>query len=574
MAPSLDTIPPELFREIILLLPPPAQASLSRTCKAHNRRLLPFLWSEIECHHLGTHEGIDVESEVNEYEYTGKFIRDRKRFNPRVHRAEDVEYPYADLVYEPSRRKYCQEKFDPVKWSKEQRFERWHNRKVPSPATRLSENGNRRNFQYGREEQFVSVRRISSPARWAELARHVRSLCMSIGVDDEVMEVIGSLPNLTSLELIGLPLNNGHSALAPSINLPMLKNLRLRGYLSGAFVRNVCSNAKHIKYMDIGILATPRDDEAYSRTLLVDDGNSATITEEQAAGFQSKGIKATELAARDGNTEENGDDGSNGSEDEGDEDEEDDSDDDDDDEDSEPFALHGAIWLPKALPSHFTSITHLHLVKPYTGETSMGSMGTDAFIDIPHRYEQVLCHEWVFLLRGVAPTLKELVLEHRIPQHWGDTVGDGDPHPERKGSNRGGPNNPFMGTDPDRGDVLFCQSVLRLLLEQSGRFENLRRLALRGIQIKGIPTQKESVAVPGIDGVPNNDKLLQQAYPSCDIELFDRAFPLFVYDGSTYQGWEDNRHEAMQDEGDGLLYDLSYFNEYKKRFGPQWRIVD
>ncbi|ETS85976.1 hypothetical protein PFICI_04001 [Pestalotiopsis fici W106-1] len=573
MAPSLDTLPVDLFREIISLLSPPAQASLSRTCTAYNRCLLPFLWSEIECHHLGTHEGIDVESEVSEYKYTGKLKSHKSRFNPRVHRREDVVYPYEELMYEPSRRRYCQEKFDPVTWSKEKRFDQWNNSEVVSPPTRLSENCNRRNFQFGREEQFISVRKISSPDRWVELARHVRSLCMSIGVDDEVIRVIGSLPNLTSLELVGLPLNNGHPALAPSIDLPVLKNLKLRGYLPSAFVRNVCSNAQNIKYLNIGVLATPKDDEAYRRTLLLDDGNSEIITEEEAASFQRKGIEAIELVAGDGSIAENGDGDADAKEEEGDEDA-DDSDDDQEEDDDEPFALHGAIWLPKALPSQFATVTHLHLVKPYTGETSLGDLGNDAFTDIPHRYEQVLCHEWVFLLRGVAPTLKELVLEHRVPQHWGDTVGDGDPHPRTKGSNRGGPHNPFIGTDPDRGDVLFCRSVLRLLLEQSSRFENLRRLALRGIQINGIPTQRNSTAVPGIDGAPNNDKLLEKAFPACDLELFHRVFPLLVYDGSTFEGWEENRHEAMQDEGDGLMYNLQYFNDYKKRFGPQWRKMD
>jgi hypothetical protein len=79
---------------------------------------------------------------------------------------------------------------------------------------------------------------------------------------------------------------------------------------------------------------------------------------------------------------------------------------------------------------------------------------------------------------------------------------------------------------------------------------------------------------PGKNGVPDNDSLMRQAFPNCSIDIFEPAYPLHVYPGNIYQNWPDERHEANQDEGDGLLYDASFYNDYKKRFGPQWRIQD
>jgi hypothetical protein len=577
MAPSLQTIPPELFREIVASLLPPDQANLSRTCKAIHHNVTPLLWSEIELHHRGTHEGVNMENEDEMYELfedDEESDEDGDLPGPTHDAAYHAKYPYHRCVLEPSARKYGQPEFreDPAKWIERVRFGRQLAKEISCPASRLSENSNRRNFQFGREELFVSVRGWSSRDRWADLAQHVRSLCMSIGVDDEVAGVIGSFPNLTSLELIGLPCNNGHSPVAPDIDLPKLQNLKLRGYFSSAFVRKVCSNAKYISHLDIGLLATPKDDEAYKETLLVDDDDTTPVTEHEAENFQKNGAEAAALAKvariakKNGSDEEINSEGSDEDEDSGDDEDIEEEDDEDDDEER-PWALHAPIWLPRNLPPKLTSITHLHLVKPYTGDTSSW-LATDSFEYIPHRYEQTLCLEWAALLRGVAATLKELILEHRVPQHVGDTVNDGDSWPRTKGSYR------RDTQDPDRGDVIFCQSVLPLLLEQSGSFTSLRRLAFRGIQVKGISTRADSVDRPGKNGVLDNDELLQKAYPGCDVEIFEQAYGIYVYAGDVYESWSENRHEAAQDQSDGLLHDASFFNDYKMRFGPQWKIVD
>ncbi|KAK6084434.1 hypothetical protein SCUP234_03223 [Seiridium cupressi] len=153
----------------------------------------------------------------------------------------------------------------------------------------------------------------------------------------------------------------------------------------------------------------------------------------------------------------------------------------------------------------------------------------------------------------------------------GDTVGDGDPHPETKRSAAG---SSYISDSrvPDRGDELFCTSVLRLLLEQSERFSQLRQLSFRGIQVNGLPTRAETDGVPGENGVPDNDKLLQQTFPNCSVEIFEQMYPMHVYVDDTYQGWPPERTESTQDEGDGLLWDASFYNDYRKRFGPQWRV--
>ncbi|KAI1269628.1 hypothetical protein F5Y18DRAFT_105147 [Xylariaceae sp. FL1019] len=570
MTPSVVSLPNEVLYSIVSYLRTPDHAALTRSCKSLNDVLTPLLWSEIELHHSGTHEGVDVESQIDDLKYKrhkGKDLEVTKDLKA------VPEYPYKQLVYEPSRRKYQQPHLDPLDWEKY-----FSHRRQLAPG-RATDNCNRRNNQFGREEKFVGVQKITSKERWAVLSSYVRSLCLSIAVDDEVAEVLASLNQLRSLELIGLPVNNGHPPKAPEIRMPELRNLKLRGYFPGALVRNICDNAGHISHLDIGLLATPTDDVPYKNNLLANEGTRSKVTEEEALHYLEHGAEALALEIDKGvihdaksfankvcDEEEDGSDDPHSGDDDGSEDSED-----SEDEDEAPWALHGPIWLPRSLPHKFTALTHLHLVKPYTGETS-STMSHDHFVSIPHRYEQILNMEWVALLEAVGGTLRELILEHRIPMECGDTVGDGDAIPEYKGSNVRG--QAWRDPGPDRGDILFCRSVLRLLIEHSDRFPKLERLSFRGIQIKGLRTQGKTGFLPGENGLPNNDEILQRRYPHCKIDLFEQAYPIHVYAGYVYQRWPQNRHEAMQDQGDGLLYNASYFNDYKKRNGPQWRVTD
>ncbi|KAI8624358.1 hypothetical protein F5Y19DRAFT_319188 [Xylariaceae sp. FL1651] len=562
MSPSLSSVPLEILYAIVSSLLLPDQAALARTSKHLNHLLTPVIWSDIELHHSGTHEGINIEGEIEALKFGDFNVRMAEAM------ANDVQYPYKQLVFKPSERKYSQCHFDPPTWKKSfSPFRR-------SKSTRATDNFNRRNFQFGREEKFIGTSKVTSRERWAELARHIRSLCISIAIDDEVAETLASLTELRSLELVGLPLEGGHPPNAPNMIFPKLQNLKLRGYFPAALVREICNNAVHISHLDLGLLATATDDKAYMANLLENDDSHAIISEQEAEHYQQNGseavaiaLQSTEMVNSDEETADNhgdkiSDDDNN---------EEDDDDEEEDDEEDLPWALHSPIWLPRSLPSMFSSLTHLHLVKPYTGETNL-LFAHDSFLHVPHRYEQVLCLEWVALLQGVGNTLRELILEHRIPMHVGDTVGDGDSVPECKGGNRINSYFGFSSVNTDRGDRLFCRSVLRLLLEQSSLFPRLEHLTFRGIQIKGLPTRKGVNEVPGKDGAPDNDELLHELYPQCDIEIFEDAYPIHVYAGHIYQNWPLNRHEAMQDEGDGLMWDLSYFNDYKRRFGPQWRI--
>lgn len=566
MTSPLTSIPSELFQEITSLLLRPDEAALARTCKALNRLLMPVIWGDVELHHSGTHEGMNVENEVDDFQ-----IGQWESVEARLAEAEveDSIYPFKKLIYEPSLRKYSQCGFNLERWSASFKEKGLHWQIPDLSSTRATDNANRRNFQHGREEKFVGAMRIASKERWAELAQHVRSLCMSIGVDDEVVEVVASFRNLRSLELIGLPLTRGHPATARRVNLPNLQNLKLRGYFPAALARNICHNAEHVTHLDIGLLATPTDDAAYKNTLLLKNNDDSEepvseepVTEGEAEEFRRNGAEAAprSLKAEGAKSESPDADGEEGEE---------DSDDESDEEDL-PWALHSPIWLPRSLAQAFSGVTHLHLVKPATGETG-STMSFDNFTHIPHRYEQVLCMEWVFLLEAVAGSLKELVLEHRIPMEDGDTVGDGDPLPEFRGSQS---LSGWRSAEADRGDELFCRSVLRFMLEHSGRFSNLRHLALRGIQMSSLKTDKDSDQIPGSNGVPDNNEALCRAFPNCEIDIFEETYPIHVYAGYVYQSWPGNRHEAMQDEGDGLLYNSSYYNDYKKRFGPQWRIMD
>ncbi|KAI1311144.1 hypothetical protein F5Y03DRAFT_322421 [Xylaria venustula] len=549
MSSIFTSIPYETLCSIVSYLLLPDQAALARTCKALNGLVIPIVWRDIELHHSGTHEGINIELEL-------EALRDYWEWGDHMAASlvDDPRYPYKKLIYEPSRRKYAQCHFKSSKWQKSFRPRLRREKKV----RRDTDNDVRESFQFGREEEFVGVRKITSSERWAELAQHVRSVCLSIAIDDEVAETLATFSNLRSLELVGLPLEKGHPPIAPEMRFPRLQNLKLRGYFSAALVRSICNNAENIKYLDLGLLSTATDDEAYKPNLLADDDNRALVSEQEAENYQQNGSEAAFLAA-DGTSEIVIDDDPNG--------------DKPNPLDVLPLASHAPIWLPRSLPARFTELTHLHLVKPYTGETNdYNWMLNEGFLHIPHQYEQVLCLEWVALLRGVGGTLRELILEHRIPV---EQEGGGDPidvSPRVKGGNRRG-HSPFSSTNPDRGDELFCRSVLRLLVEENSRFPKLQRLAFRGIQIKGLRTRIGLDEVPGQNGVPNNDELLRELYPNCDIEIFEDVYPIIAYAGHLYHGWSEHRHEAIQDGGDGLMWSLYFYNNYKMKFGPQWHIA-
>ncbi|KAH6646111.1 hypothetical protein BKA67DRAFT_663973 [Truncatella angustata] len=556
----LASLPIELFQKITSLLLLPDQVALGRTCRVLERLLTPVIWDEVELHHRGTHEGIDIEGETEDIEHEGPEERE-ERFE--WTRREELRYPHKQLVYQPSLRKYAQDEFNPDQWAKDLKLKRRHWRSRDRNDLRATDNCNRRNLQFGREESFVRVREITSVERWNFLAQHVHSLCMSIGVDSEVVEVIGSFRNLKSLELVGLPLEKGHAVTAPDVWLPNLQNLRLRGYFSAALVRIFCSNCEHIKYLDLGLLATPTDDAVYADTLLNNDDDWALVAEKEAECYQQIDAAVAALSpSSEGKTSG-----------EAHEDDWKDEDEDDSDGDREPqtWAFHSPIWLPRSLPQQFRALTHLHLIKPFTGETIIRTAPNSDGYDIPHRYEQIMNREWMIILQGVSGTLKELILEHRIPKNEGSAAGDSDPVPELKRSARNA-FQPTESTDPDRGDELFCRSVLRLLLERGDHFSQLRQLSLRGLQIRGLPTGTDTDEVPGKNGVLDNDVLLRRALPNCNVEIFEPCYPIHVYAGYYYQRWPRTRQEAMQDEGDGLLYSLSVHNDYKKRFGPQWRL--
>lgn len=565
MAHLLAALPAELFEEILRLLLLPDQAALGRTCKLINQLLTPTIWSDIELHHRGTHEGVNVRHEVDVLPWNWDGY---KELLERVRAADDPVYPYKKSVLDPSSRKYAQVEFDPGQWAK--RFDSWHQQCGDSSAAPYSD----ANYtQFGRGKKLLRVMKITSKARWDFLSQFVKSLCISAKADYETVEIIASFHNLRSLELIGLALGNSRVATALPVHLPRLHSLKLRGFFPAALVQKFCDSAEQITHLNLGLLGPFMDDSACAETVLEVDENWTPTGDKADENSQPSGGAAATLASRPVDTI-NGELVRDGNDSNADKYENDESGGHKMGHDGQdlPWAFHGPIWLPKSFHRRFTRLTHLHLIKPYTSVTQSSWVAhRDFFYHIPQRYEQGLNNDWVFMIQAVAGTLKELILEHRIPIALEYDLSSRALPSHKRSSNV------FHGTDwansePDRGDELFGRSVLRLLLQESASFLKLRQLSLRGIQVHGLPTW-DADEVPDTNEAPDNVELLRQGFPTCNIEIFEQVYPLHVYscrDDSVPEGLE----KVRQDEGNGLLYDGSYYKDYMWRFGPQWRIQD
>ncbi|KAK7932670.1 hypothetical protein PG985_003382 [Apiospora marii] len=485
MTDRLAALPLELLHAVASLLLRPDQAALARTCKTLNGLLTPIVWGEVECHFRGTHEGRRLEWELGTEDTGDDYDGDNNLSDTGYN-----DYPFLRIVNEPVKRKYSQREFDGYNPDEVDLHHQVYLEGDDAEIVgRAAENANRRNLQFAKEEKFARVSSITTAPRWTELALHVKSLCMSIGVDEGLIRVLSSLTNLQSLELVGLPLPEVKPCpdSAPKICMPALTNLKLRGYFPVALLKEILTtNAETITHLNLGLLAHKFDDENNSRGLLT------------------------------GGDEEHGDG--------------------DDEDSSRPWAFHSPLWLSDDVARRFSSLTHLHLVKPYTGHSDM-DYGSCA--EPPSQYEEMVYGEWTQLLGATSETLRELILEHRLFVD-DSTIMDRDPGPERKGSKR---------------------------------FGKLRHLALRGIQINNISLGTNDG--PGDDGKPDNDRRLRKAYPGCDVELEMKAvYGIYPYDGETYECWPEDRKEPRQDEADGLLEDADYYRDYVQRYGPQWRIVD
>jgi hypothetical protein len=234
---------------------------------------------------------------------------------------------------------------------------------------------------------------------------------------------------------------------------------------------------------------------------------------------------------------------------------------DSEDEEVYPWALHGPLWLhPQVLPSLvLPRLTHLNITRPFLGDIL--DMWTDSFEQVPADYERALVGEWAALLRANAGTLKEVIFDYRIPQNAGDTVGDGDPAPVH------------VDSRALTGDLIFGHQILNMFVNEGELFPNLQRLDFRGIRMKNTMLDQEQLDIrKSKKERMNNVELLVKRFPECEINVFQPPYPLYVYAGEVYQHWPSNRHEAMQDSGDGLLYEASYYNDYVKRFGKTWKV--
>ncbi|KAK8084260.1 hypothetical protein PG997_005531 [Apiospora hydei] len=489
MVHQLATLPLELLHAVASLLLRPDQAALARTCKSLNVLLTPSYGGDIELHFRGTHEGVNLDAKLGNED-----DNDDEEPSPE----ERAEYPFWDIVKEPPLRKYSQIEFD---GTNQAGVDLDHHAHIDGDELgtvgRASDMGNRRNLQFAKEEKSARVCFITPAPRWTELAQHVRSLCMSIGMDDGVIKVLSDLRNLRSLELVGLPIPEAKPwpSTAPEMRMPGLKNLKLRGFFPVAFLKAIFTNAETITHLNLGLLATKFDDEK----------NSCGI-----------------LAGRFGGAQHDGDDDKDREE-----------KDDDEDDDPQPWAFHNPIWLSDDLARGFNSLTHLHLVKPYSGYSSLDYGSLD---------EPPCATKSASMAKRGGGLGRHPVLP----------IGAAAPSPAGGGKGYGA----------------------------------LRRLALRGIRIDGISTtsggsgdgdeEVEAAVLPGIGGrALDNGALLRRSYPDCDVELVQNdVYGIYPYDGETYDCWDERRKEPRQDEGDGLLEDADYYRDYIRRYGPQWRIVD
>ncbi|KAK7942427.1 uncharacterized protein PG986_011540 [Apiospora aurea] len=242
------TLPLELLHAVASLLLRPDQAALARTCKSLNVLLTPIVWGDVELHFRGTHEGVNLDAKLGNEDDD-----DDEEPSPE----ERAAYPFWDIVKEPPLRKYSQVEFDGTNQAGVDLDHHVHiNDDELGTVGRASDMGNRRNLQFAKEEKFARVCFITPAPRWTELAQHVRSLCMSIGMDDGVIKVLSDLRNLRSLEL------------PPEMQMPGLKNLKLRGFFPVAFLKAIFTNAETITHLNLGLLATKFDDEKNSRGIL------------------------------------------------------------------------------------------------------------------------------------------------------------------------------------------------------------------------------------------------------------------------------------------------------------------
>lgn len=206
---SIFSIAPEVLHEITSWLLVPDQAALVRTCKRLHDQLTPVVWNEVELHHRGVHEGLII----------WQLLDDCSLDQAWADRKVSEEYPFGDCAYRPSSRKYAQPERGRKAWLAYGKEVGARKRDSSGREPRAADNGNRQTYQYGRGKLFLGLKGgggggplTCPPSRWAGLAAHVQSLCMSVAVDRDVWAVLADLVNLRSLQLVGPSARRGVGA--------------------------------------------------------------------------------------------------------------------------------------------------------------------------------------------------------------------------------------------------------------------------------------------------------------------------------------------------------------------------
>ena len=369
--------------------------------------------------------------------------------------------------------------------------------------------------------------------RWQELAQHVRFLCISVHVDDEVIETISHFRNLTSLELVGLgpyqcddhrsskwcPEESAPARAPFDVKFPNLNNLKLRGFLPAAFVYNICSHASRLTHLNLGLLASPLDDMPHAEWIRNKENLALESPDDNESCYDM-------------------------------------------DEAQRPLAPHNPIWLHPGnqAPLNLPNLTHLHLVKPAL-DSSRHTLFDSMHLVVSEEYEAAVNKEWASLIKTVGGTLKELVLDHRWTSEGGETV----VWQLGEALSPGGP--------LDSGDMVFSKIVLSLLTKESQLFPTLRYVAFRGLRLMADCPEYDYKGRLFEDTGDNGPRaVMQRLFPMCELEPPLGADKI-VLDGG-HDCYEVQDLELRQDGIDGLLRCSGIYQNYVMRYGRQWKIEE
>ncbi|KAH7406058.1 hypothetical protein DE146DRAFT_787229 [Phaeosphaeria sp. MPI-PUGE-AT-0046c] len=280
----------------------------------------------------------------------------------------------------------------------------------------------KRNAKFGTAIRQL-FRTAGKSKAWTRLAPVVHHVCITVTNKSPncIWDMILSLPNLTSVEIIGgCSLEHDTPPRPASLRIPnatKIRSIRLRGYIPANFVEAMCmASAATIVSLDLAALE-PRKEI------------SNNAEEIQALKDMNGFLYA---------------------------------------------APQGILWLKQPATSLFTSLTHLLLCKNgnFDGHVDRYA-GGDMELDEEHDSSEL--QQWAVLLRGVRATLVEVLVEQR-PVHSVEILSGGVGFSVND-ENRYCPNCTHF-------DDRFCNKILNETFGDGKVWPKLKRLTLRGLNLQ------------------------------------------------------------------------------------------